>query len=171
VAVTEGGVEDTTARIHGFARLYSEKSAGGRTSELQPGFTDWDLSGPQRHDGRAGFTESTVFIPFDAENSRVNLVVVNFDDIDARVASGSHTATDVDGTVRSREGFEFDVPARGAAIVPLQLIDSIAGKQVVSLMTRSGSTKWVSYVCIVDKDTNDIRVHFDYPTQYAMTQR
>jgi hypothetical protein len=173
VAVTEQGIDDPTAHISGFARLISERTGGGRTSELQPGFTDWELTGPQRRDGhQAAFGSATVFTPFSSTNARVNIVVVNFDQTSAsRVVVGAHSSTNFDGEERSRSAFGIDVPARGAAMAPLPLHASFYDRQVVSMITESGSRNWVAFATVVDEDTNDTRIVFDYPTEYVFHNR
>jgi hypothetical protein len=169
VAVRSDGSDDLGAKISGYGRLWILPRSGGRLSEMQPGFTDAELTGKQRRKGHSG--TATVFNPFDAYGSRINFAVTNFDtNAPLTVVVGPHTATSPTGPSETREAITIEVPAGSTRMVPLPVV-GLDDKQVIVLNAPSGATNWISYASVIDAKTDDVSLRFDTATERAVGSR
>lgn len=171
VAIHKDGTDDETARISGFARLWIQPNSGGRMSELEPTFTDYQLGGAKRAELTPLMPDIMIYRPFDVTGARYAIVITNFDrDHAATFHIGERDATDVTGHHFHADGFDVEVPAGQSARVPLTAVGP-EDFQTVTVRAPEGDHLWYSYVSIADNTTSDALIQFDAVTENQLTQR
>ena len=166
VAVHKDGTDDLTAVIHGSGRLWIEPRTGGRMSEAEPGFTDYEIGGARRGQTDAngylypGSQYSVYFRPIHVPGTRMAVVLTNFSDHDMRYGIGETCSTNEYGIKRCRDGIDFDVPAHATRRIPVAEIDQ-AWFQTLAVGSKQPSREWAAYITFTDNITNDSLLLFD----------
>jgi hypothetical protein len=170
VAIHKDGTEDPTADISGFARLWIEPNTGGRMSELQPTFTDYQLGGDKRAQLTPTMPDIMIYRPFDVTGARYALVVTNFDrEHAATFTIGERDATDVFGKHDHADAIDVDVPAGESRRVPLTAVGP-ENFQTLTVKAPTGDHFWYAYVSVADNTTSDSQIRFDAVTENQLTR-